>query len=412
MAAPSSLPSAQAIAELCFDAHRLNADPDLDLALRQDLEALAEHFVGLDMLQSIFIERLVPWQAFVRPSNAGHAAVADFLITRAAAAGLSSNYDTLIERKAWDYGFDFRASLDGHQASEQALTQGPLLKFHGCSHIDRRSTVWAQSQLDDATVSARIERSKIWMAANLRQRDLLVVGFWSDWDYLNAVLGAALEEVAPLSVTVIDPSETGQLEAKAPDLWALAHQPHVTFTHVRESGATALDELRRAFSTNYVRKVLAAGRTAFEASTGAVCNPEWLEVAPFDSETLYGWRRDAEGVPISTAATKLRPDQSEALGFFHLLLRRAGAEQLPEGYSLGGRSIRVVNGASAVLSSLRTRFAEAPAASATDITVAVGATDLGLPGNVMRPGRTGDFIRPAAEGRWYEVAGARAELNI
>jgi hypothetical protein len=105
MAAPSSLPSARTVAERCFDKYRVESDPDCDVSLRGDLEALAEHFAGLNTLESIFIERLVPWPAFVRPSNAGHAAVADFLITRAAVAGISSNYDTLIERRGMGLWF-------------------------------------------------------------------------------------------------------------------------------------------------------------------------------------------------------------------------------------------------------------------------------------------------------------------
>ncbi len=91
MAAPSNLPSARAIAENCFDKYRLESDPNCDLALREDLEALAEHFAGLNTLKSVFIEHLVPWPDFVRPANVGHAAIADFLITRAAVAGISSN---------------------------------------------------------------------------------------------------------------------------------------------------------------------------------------------------------------------------------------------------------------------------------------------------------------------------------
>ena len=75
------------------------------------------------------------------------------------------------------------------------------------------------------------------MAANLRQKDLLVVGFWSDWEYLNAVIGAALIDVQPLSVTVIDLSPTNALEQKAPQLWEIAHAENVTFEHVQESGA-------------------------------------------------------------------------------------------------------------------------------------------------------------------------------
>jgi hypothetical protein len=93
MAPPSNLPSARRVAEMCFDEYALTADPHCNPALRENLESLAEHFAALNTLKTVFIEHLVPWPAFVCPPNPGHAAIADFLITRAAVAGLSSNYD-------------------------------------------------------------------------------------------------------------------------------------------------------------------------------------------------------------------------------------------------------------------------------------------------------------------------------
>ena len=249
------------------------------------------------------------------------------------------------------------------------------------------------------------------MAANLRQKDLLVVGFWSDWDYLNQIIGGALDGLDPLSLTVIDLSGAADLEQKAPDLWLLAHQPHVVFTHVQESGADALDELRRAFSENYLRQVLAAGRAAFEAATGAACDPTWLYVAGLDSESLYDWRRDAEGVPAGRPAMTNRPRNGEALGYFHLLLRRAGAAQNAYGYTLNGRRIRVINGAGLILSSVAANFVEAPALSSADVFAAVGAVDLGLPANVVRPGTPGSVMRPAAGGEWFTFEQAQAELG-
>lgn len=412
MAAPSNLPSAKTVAERCFDKYQVESDPHCNVNLRGNLEALAEHFAGLNTLKSVFIEHLVPWNDFVRPANAGHAAVADFLITRAAAASISGNYDTLIERQAWDYGADFRGALDGDEAIVDAVRRGPLLKFHGCATRDRPATVWAPSQLQDPVIAARIEKSKIWMAAHLRQKDLLVVGFWSDWEYLNAVIGSALTDVDPLSVTVIDPSPVDALEEKAPDLWTIAHADNVTFTHVRASGADALDELRQAFSQSYVRQVLAAGRAIFEEKTGAACDPAWLDAAAFDSETLYDWRRDAEGVPRTRPATLRQPTNPEALGFFHLTLRRVGAVPQPGGYELNGQTIRVVNGAGAVLSSLRSKFIEPPSTWAPNIVVAVGATDLGVPANVIRSGKANDLVRPDAGGNWLDLSGAMAELGI
>jgi hypothetical protein len=412
MASPSSLPSALRVAGMCFDEYQLKIDPLIDPALRIDLEALAEHFVGLNTLKTVFIEHLVPWKEFERPPNPGHAAVADFLIIKTVVASLSSNYDKLIERCAWDYGADFRGSLDGEQATVASHKQSPLLKFHGCSHIDRGSTLWAPSQLHDLTISDRIAKSKTWMAANLRQKDLLVVGFWSDWDYLNGVLGGAVDGLDPLSVTVIDPSPTANLQTKAPALWEIAHHPNVTFSHIQESGSDALDDLRRAFSESYARQVMAAGRAVFEAKTGISCDPTWLSVTGLSGEALYDWRRDAEGVPAGKPATAKSPQRVDLLGYFHLLLRRAGAVQQRQGYALGGQSIRVVNGAGSDLSIVAKRFIEAPAASTADVFVAAGSMDLGLPGHLFRPGTAGSVVRPAAGGKWLTIEQAQAELGV
>ena len=412
MAAASNLPPAWRVAEASFDKYRLTIDPTCDGAMRHDLETFAQYFADQHTLQSVFIESLIPWSDFVRPPNAGHAAVADFLVTRVAAAGLSSNYDFLIERCAIENGFDFQNSLDGEEATVRARTQSPLLKFHGCAIRDRQATIWTASQLNDAPIAGRIAKSKEWMAANLRQKDLLVVGFWSDWDYLNTLLGTTLNGIAPLSVTVIDMAAQATLQAKAPDLWMLAHGDQVTFTHVQASGADALDELRKAFSTNFLRAVLECGRAAFEASTGVQCQPAWLDIPDFSTEMLYGLRRDAEGVPSGKPAMRSHPGACEILGVFHLMLRRAGAIPTPQGYELNNRSIRVVNGAASILSQIKERFVEAPAVISTDIVVAAGATNLPVPANVVRSGQAGNFIRPATQAAWFDVEGARAELGV
>lgn len=412
MAGPSNLPSAAKVAEECFDTYQVKVDPDCDVAMRHDLEAFAQHFADQDTLKSVFIDELVPWKDFVRPSNAGHAAIADFLITRTAVASLSSNYDFLIEKYALENGFDFLSSLDGEEATVRSHIHSPLLKFHGCATRDRPSTVWTKSQLDDPVISGRIARSKVWMAANLRQKDLLVVGFWTDWDYLNAVLDDVVDGLAPLSVTVVDLSDAAALEAKAPALWALAHADAVTFNHVQESGAAVLDELRAAFSRNYLSQIFHSGRQTFEAISNAPCQPHWLLGPAFGSEDLYGLRRDAEGVPSGEPAVRSSPGPSDILGTFHLLLRHAGAVVTPQGYELNGRSIRVVNGSMKVLSQLKSRFIEAPAVVATDIVVAPGSTDLPMPANVVRPGFAGNFMRPAPLAAWYDFDGARQELGV
>ncbi len=412
MAPPSSLPSAWSVAASCYDRYVMSIDPACPPELRGDLEALAEIFARDDTLGSVFIEALVPWESFVRPPNAGHAAVADFLITRMAAGAVSANYDNLIERRAQDYGFDLAASLDGDEATVRARKHAPLLKFHGCSVRERRATVWTASQLtEDGVVAARIAKTKTWMAANLREKDLLVVGFWSDWSYLNAILAEAMTGVAPLSVTLVDLAGEDVLQAKAPELWTLANSGNVRFAHVRRSGAEVLDELRRAFSQGYLRKVLHAGRAALERETGAACEPTWLDPPDLGSEDLYGLRRDAEGVPATAAATLRNPGRSEVLGYAHLLLRRAGAVQTSIGYDLAGRRVRVVNGSGTLLQTTQDRFRETPF-DVADVVVCAGAIDVGLPVNLVREGRPGDIIRPGASAAWLDLPAARQELGV
>ncbi|MCJ2067318.1 SIR2 family protein [Methylobacterium sp. J-030] len=412
MAAPSSLPSAWRVASTCFDRYQSEIDPTCDPNLRNDLEALAELFARAGTLKTVFIDALVPWDLFTRPPNAGHAAVADFLLTGAAAGALSSNYDNLIERRAQDYGADFLPSLDGDQAAVRARLHAPLLKFHGCAFADRRATVWAKSQLTgDPNIAARLERSKRWMAANLREKDFLVVGFWSDWGYLNELLAEVMRGVAPQTVTVVDPSTPDELQAKAPGLWELANAENVAFRHVMGSGAEALDELRRSFSEAYLRKVLQAGRPAFEEESGVECDAGILHLPPLSSEELYTLRRDAEGVPPTSPARSREPMAAEVLGLTHLLLRAAGAIATATGYDYNGRTVRVVNGGGRILARVRGSFGEAPL-TASDIVICAGAVDLGLPDSVVRAGTPGSIVRPAPTAHWMDLQTAREELAI
>jgi hypothetical protein len=117
---------------------------------------------------------------------------------------------------------DVRSSLDGSSATARAPFDSPLLKFHGCQFCDADSTVWTKKQLADGTMPNGSRAAACGWKQTYNTKDLLVVGFWSDWAYLNTILRSVLGVVAPASVTVIDQSDSGQLQAKAPRLWALA----------------------------------------------------------------------------------------------------------------------------------------------------------------------------------------------
>ena len=125
-------------------------------------------------------------------------------------------------------------------------------------------------------------------------------------------------------------------------------------------------------------------------TSNEVTRRDMLTVAAVGTGALVGGSFPTEPASAAEPAKLLRPANPEALGFFHLLLRQAGAVQRADGYELSGRSIRVINGAQSILATLRRKFVEPPAATQTDIVVAVGATDLGVPDNVVRSGRAGD----------------------
>ena len=243
MPSPSFLPNAARVAEICYD--KWIANEALDGDLKYDVDKLAGHFHARDDFESVFIP-LVPWNDLSGEPNAGHAAVADLLVSRAAHGALSANFDTMIERWAEQRKVAMQGALNGQEATNFANDFGPLLKFHGCMQRKRSATLWTNAQLAEPEVHARVQNCSNWMNLHLPGRHLVVVGFWTDWGYLNDVLAQAFAIANALSVTVIDPTPTAGLIAKAPSLWNRLTTLSAAFEHLEESGDVILHELRLA----------------------------------------------------------------------------------------------------------------------------------------------------------------------
>lgn len=175
---PSDLMSAIRVSQHCYDRYR--PIQVLPAAMRDDIGQLAGHFYGTGEFESVFVNTLVPWNDLVGQPNDGHAAVADFLISRAATAALSANFDTLVEQWAQNRKIAMRGALDGHEAREFSNDTSPLVKFHGCHIRDRNKTLWTDGQLVDPAVASRVATCSDWMRLELPGKDLLVVGFWTD----------------------------------------------------------------------------------------------------------------------------------------------------------------------------------------------------------------------------------------
>lgn len=401
---PSNLLPAWRVAELCYEKRRdIEVLPE---ALRYDLDALAGHFHEAGHFKDQFLG-LVPWAELLGAPNAGHAAVSDLLVARAAHSTLSANFDPLIEIWAKTRKIDLRGALDGAQATEFSAATNPLLKFHGCLDRDRDATLWTQRQLGEASVQQRIESIKHWLSINLPGKDLLIVGFWTDWGYFNDVLADAIAVGGIGRVLVIDPDAAEGLQRKAPGLWG--HLAAGTqFTHIVGSSDEALDQLRTAFSKVWARRFF---RLA-QPMAPAIPPPD---PSDWPGDELYDLRRDAEGVPYNRAARQKGPAPEAAqAALAHILLTQANATREGAWYRLNNQTIRVVQGGGQSLSTVRERYDEPTSLASPDYVICAGAVDLSLPAKIIPGGAGASVVRPNKGGsaKWLTLEQARAELGI
>jgi hypothetical protein len=406
---PSDLLSAVQVSRTCYDKYR----PILELpaSMRDDVAQLAGHFYGTGEFESVFLGALVPWDRLVGQPNIGHAAVADFLICGALEGALSANFDPLIEHWASMRKIDMLGALTGQEAATSGRDRGPLVKFHGCLTRDKSRTLWTQAQVADAVIAARIASCSAWMNLNLPGKDLLVVGFWTDWRYLNDVIVNALNVDRFGSVTVVDPKKYSDLESTAPGLWARLLGGTAHFLHVPASGSDALNELRSEFSKVWARKFFDLGRTPLETA-----GKKYSAVDPaMTCDEFYSFRQDAEGIPYHEAARqKTPPASAAAASFFQLLLIDAKADRKGAWYEHGGKVIRVIHGAGEAVSTVQGRYREPPAALKPNLVVCAGALDIPVPGRLISLGAGASVVRPGTGGGvpWLTLEQARLELKI
>lgn len=419
MAAPSGVPAAAALTQQVMDEYRRRALPALSPTTTSNLETLADHlFAG--GLQSLFVRDLVAWRPFRRNPNIGHRAVGDFLTSGAVPFVATTNFDELVELSAMELGEDsFKASLTSDEANVNHGHQ-PLLKIHGCVR-DVDHTLWCRRQLDGAppvspaniTVRARLASAQQWLRANLPEKDLVFLGFWSDWSYLNSVLSESVHSVHAPFVVLVDPQSDAVLSAKAPELWTWANGSG-EFIHVPEKGEDFLTELRTGFSKNLLERVLQSATAGFQLVKSGVPVPP----VSFDGiavDDLYAVRRDVGGVSSLRIAKYFNPDPSmDAVGRAHLLLRHAGATMSgPRFISSDLKRIRVVNGKTKLISQIRQEFSEEPPLPATlgdDIVICAGASeDGGVPSHIVRGSTTATVVRSGTSARWISLETAIGE---
>jgi hypothetical protein len=375
-----------------------------------DLEKLATFFYDRGDFKETFIP-LVPWNELSGDPNAGHAAIADMLISRAAHGALSANFDTMIERWAETRKVDLRGALTGQQAIEFDQVSKPLLKFHGCMSIDRENTLWTQNQLNDEPIKSRIQSCSDWMTQNLPGKHLVVVGFWTDWLYLNDVLAKAFTITNAASVTVIDKSPEAELKKKAPLIWQKLNALSNDFEHLEASSDIALDELRCAYSKVWAKKFYDLGKQMAAAKgITAIPSPDALSMSD-----LYDLRRDVEGVSYARAAKDKEPQTAcgEA-ALAHIELLASGGTQVGPWIEHSGRKVRIVNGAGRQLEGVKEAHNEPATLQQPDIVICTGSADTGLPSKLIATGVGASVVSAAPGGaaRWLTLKDARKELGL
>ncbi|MFI4999880.1 MAG: SIR2 family protein, partial [Reyranellales bacterium] len=342
--------------------------------LAPGIEDQAEFFFQRNELATVYFGKLVDRNAFAGEPNVGHAAVADLLLVGGIQTGVTTNVDCLIETAAQLLHGQIGIGIDGASVAALGVDVAPLLKIHGCRHCDPANMVWAPGQLLAEPVASRIASSAAWLNVRLLNRDLLIVGYSTDWDYLNHVLEAALGAVNPARVLVVDLLESAAFEAKAPVLHAIGERAGVAFQQVKASGAEFLASLRLEFSRSYVRRVLHSGAAEFEELTGAPPSPALTEPADLDNSMLWRVRRDLEGCGPRDPAGQRTPPVEPLLGLTLLQLRAKGAAAEGPYWLLNGRRIRVLRAVNAALHRVEALFEREVAPTvAPDIVVAVGA---------------------------------------
>jgi hypothetical protein len=411
MAPPSKLPSAWTLAARAKATYGLQwgtAKPPLS----DNIEAQAEFFFAQNELQTVYLATLIDRHAFAGRPNPGHLAIADLMLSQAIQTVVTTNVDPLIETAGNNLFGQIEAGIDGATVAALPPHVTPMLKIHGCRLVDWPNTVWAPSQLNIEPVLSRVASSVPWVSQRLLNRDLVIVGYWTDWDYLNQILTEVMNAINPSRVIVIDPADSGTFPAKAPALFALGQRAANGFHHVKESGGVFLAALRRKFSQHMIRAVLHSGAGAYADDKGIAPNPAWLEPPPMDDGELWLLRRDLLGCAPNAPATSTAPPNEPLLGMTLLKLLAAGA--VPDGscWKLGGKLIRVLRAPNQILHQVEAEYdGDVAPIVAPDYVIAVGAESRALPASIARGGGTPSIARTSG-GAWLSYTDAVGEFGL
>ena len=234
MAPPSSIPSAAELAARAKRQYDEYFGPDRQ-PLPESIDDQAQFFFDRNELSTVYLRSYVDPNAFASTPNRGHYAIADLLLVRGLSSAVSTNVDTLIETSGNMLHGHIAVGVSRDEIARVPPAKSPLLKVHGCwSRAD--CTIWATNQIHEEPFSSRIAQCSRWLEVQLLDKDLLIIGYSTDWNYLNQVLQSAIGAVSPSRVIVVDPCNRDTFAQKAPMLYQLGERASTEFCHVQLFG--------------------------------------------------------------------------------------------------------------------------------------------------------------------------------
>jgi NAD-dependent SIR2 family protein deacetylase len=412
---PSNLPSAKELANFCFDKYENDTGCRLPDSMRNNLEELAMYFWQGNNFKTTFIQSLIPWPKLFQDPNPGHFAVADFLGCGVIEFALTTNIDYLIEKAAGILGeADFQSSIGNDDIDCYYIKHRQLIKIHGCSLKDRNNTIWCPTQIHVDPMQQRTDSIRRWLMGRLQSKDILIIGFWSDWAYLNGILDNCINGIVPNTVYLVDPLPDPQLEEKAPNLWRWARNENSAFFHIQESGDNFLDEIRKKYSIQFLKKMLDLSKQSYRQRFGQDFSANIHIEDTLGVSVLYEIRRNVSGTPINEIVRSKKIDGTfELIGLFHLWMVSMGAIFEPPYFKYANKFIRLINTPGKMLSTVKRKYSHEPIHQLiADITVCVGAGDDYSPADIVKGDKPANIIRSGLSGKWITEKDLPSELGV
>lgn len=412
MSPPSNLPSAADLAKECTKRYITISGSDLPNDIKDNLEKIAS-YCKQNGIFKYFIQKLIPWDRIMGiKNNSGHDTIADFLCCSSVDFVVTTNQDDLIEIAASNIGENnFYPAVLPQDLFRGDIKHNPYLKLHGCCRKDRESTIWCKEQLEDNIIKERIKSFTKFMDGRLPEHDIIILGFWSDWDYLNSILWNCISNLEPRTIFLVDPLNDEDLSKKAPDLWNWVNSGKVKFIHIHDTGDGFLSSLRKEYSINFLKRLINESINGQNFRNRDIIGFLDENIAMQD---LYNLRRNFTGVPANKPVRDKKPEaRHQAMGYYHALLIEKGAKLIGTKYNFNDKKIRIINKVGELLSKIKKDFSnEEQLYSDIDITICIGATDDSAPSSIVRGNSEINIVRTGVSGKWITDKLINLELGI